>query len=80
LKNYQRQGIGKQLVKVMVERMYKDEVEKLIIWAFEENTSCKFYERIGGKGIFKKTVNMGGKELIEKGFCWTNLKQLLSKL
>lgn len=80
LKGNQRQGIGKQLVKVMVERLTKDEVEKMIIWAFEENPSCKFYEKIGGKRTLKEIVHMGGKELIEIGFSWINLKQLLSEL
>jgi ribosomal protein S18 acetylase RimI-like enzyme len=78
--SYQRQGIGKQLVKVIVEKLHRDEVEKLIIWALEENQFCKFYEKIGGKQTLKKTVNMGGRELIEIGFTWTNLKQLLSEL
>lgn len=52
----------------------------MIIWAFEENPSCKFYVKIGGREMFKKTVNIGGEELIEKGFCWINLRQLLREL
>lgn len=80
LESYQRQGIGKQLVKKMVERLNKDEVEKMIIWALEKNLSCKFYEKIGGIRTRKEIVNIGGKELVKIGFCWNNLKQLLSEL
>lgn len=80
LKSYQRQGIGKQLVKVMVEEMLRSGVNKLIIWAFEENPSCNFYEKIGGKELIARKVNICGKDLIEKGYCWTNLNQLLSEL
>lgn len=61
LERYQRQGIGKQLVKVIVDRLCRNGTEKLIIWAFEENPSCKFYVKIGGREMFKKTVNIGGK-------------------
>jgi L-amino acid N-acyltransferase YncA len=78
--NNKTQGIGKQLVKKIVEKLAKDEVEKMIIWAFEKNPSCKFYEKIGGIRIRKEIVNIGGKELVEVGFCWSNLEQLLSEL
>lgn len=80
LKNYQRQGIGRQLVKVIVERICKADVEKLIIWALEDNPYCKFYEKIGGKRTLDITVNMGGKDLNEIGFTWTNLNELVNKL
>lgn len=80
LDSNQRQGTGKQLVKKIVEKLDKDEVEKMIIWAFEKNPSCKFYEKIGGKKVRRKIVNIGGKELVEVGFCWSNLEQLLSEL
>lgn len=80
LDDFQKQGIGKQLIKVIVERLYRNNIENLIIWAFEENLSCTFYEHIGGQKTYKKNVNMGGKELLEIGYCWTNLKKLLGIL
>lgn len=80
LKNYQRQGIGRQLVKKMVERLTEDKVDKMIIWALEENQSCKFYEKIGGTRAREEIVNIGGKDLLEIGFGWSNLIQLVCDL
>lgn len=67
-------------MKKVVERLAKDEVKNMIIWAFEKNLSCKFYEKIGGKKARKEIINIGGKELVEIGFSWSNLEQLLSEL
>lgn len=80
LEDYQRQGIGSQLVRTAVERLLEEGNENLIIWALENNSSCKFYEKIGGKRIYRNIINIGGKELVEIGFGWTDLKRLLSEL
>lgn len=80
LENNQRQGIGKQLVRKMAEKLTEDKVDKMIIWALEENPSCKFYKKIGGIRTREKIVNIGGKKLLEIGFGWNNLKQLVYEL
>lgn len=80
LKDFQRKGLGKKLIKTIVERLDKNGIENLIIWAFAENPSCSFYEHINGKKVRKKTENIGGKEMIETGYGWTNIKELLYRL
>jgi GNAT superfamily N-acetyltransferase len=80
LKEFQRQGIGKKLVRVLVERMNRAKVGNLIIWAFEQNPSCAFYEHIGGQKAYESNVVVGGKELTEVGYGWTDLDELLGVL
>lgn len=80
LKDFQRKGVGKKLIKTILERLDKNGIENLIIWAFAENPSCSFYEHIDGKKVDQKKVNIGDEEMIEIGYGWTNIKELLYRL
>ncbi len=37
----------------------------MIIYCLKENPTTKFYEYLGGKLVFEKERNIGGKDLIE---------------
>ncbi len=68
LKEYQRVGIGKKLIKKYGEIFQKNKIFSYIIWVLKENDSRHFYKKMGGKLITTKTYEIGGKKL--KGLCY----------
>lgn len=68
LKSYQGRGIGKRLIKAVVNELLKQDLNSMIVWVLKDNISCNFYEKMGGKVVDSKTVDFSGKELIELAY------------
>ncbi|URZ04723.1 GNAT family N-acetyltransferase [Clostridium felsineum] len=68
LKEYQGQGIGRKLFEVVWNRLKSGGAKDMIVWAFKENTACKFYENLGGSLVDKKEAVKGGVELDEVAY------------
>jgi GNAT superfamily N-acetyltransferase len=73
LQEYQRRGIGRQLVATIVQRLHQDGFANMLIWVLAENPACAFYAVLGGKPTREKMVTIGGKELREIGYGWDRL-------
>ncbi|MBO0998912.1 GNAT family N-acetyltransferase [Bacillus sp. SD075] len=80
LKEYQRRGYGRKMVKEVIHELMKMKHKNLIIWALKDNPSCGFYRAIGGQVIAEKNVKMAGIELIEVGFGWGDIQDILLHL
>ena len=80
LNAYQRQGIGKQLIKPLAEIFNKKKYENIIIWALKENANRLFYESLGGQIVATKNISICGKELLEVGYGWSSIRDLIGKL
>jgi hypothetical protein len=46
------------------------------LWAFEDNPSRKFYERLGGKVIDKKVSKVGDIQLNELLYGWKDINDI----
>ncbi|KHD34915.1 acetyltransferase [Clostridium acetobutylicum] len=68
LKNYQRQGVGKRLFKVVADRLRSEGAENMVVWTFNENKSRGFYERLGGSLVDKKKIFKDKTELEEVAY------------
>ena len=79
LENYQRQGIGKLLVKAVAQRFLQQEVSSMLVWVLAENPFKAFYESLGGEYVSEKQTEIGGVSLIEVAYGWKNLEILLEK-
>ncbi|TKG99165.1 GNAT family N-acetyltransferase [Peribacillus simplex] len=80
LQEYQGQGLGRKMIKAVIHELMKMEHQNLIIWALKDNPSCGFYRALGGQVIAEKTVKMAGIELIEVGFVWEDIQDILLHL
>ncbi|MGG0792214.1 MULTISPECIES: GNAT family N-acetyltransferase [Bacillaceae] len=80
LKEYQRQGLGRKMIKAVIHELIEMGHKNLIIWALKDNPSCDFYNTLGGQVIAEKTVKMAGIELIEVGFGWEDIQDILLHL
>lgn len=78
LEEYQKCGIGKELIHNAVKNMVeKTNYKKMIIWTLRDNSNKKFYEKIGGEEKFEKIISIKGEELEEIGYVYKNLEKLI---
>ena len=73
LKAFQGLGYGKELV-AQVRRDFIDRgYRAMLLWVLKENPTCRFYEKLGGKRIGEKIVEVGGNTLTDVAYGWTDL-------
>lgn len=77
LKAYQGEGCGRRLVAQVARALAGAGYRALVIWALKENPACGFYQKLGGVPIGEKTIEIGGKSLVDVAFGWPDLAALL---
>ena len=77
LKAFQGIGIGRRLVQQAAMDVASRGCSTMVAWVLKDNPSCRFYERLGGQPVAEKTVEIGGKELVEVAYGWRELSELL---
>ena len=74
---YQQRGIGRSLVAACARHLIGQLGAKtLIVWVIAENPYRRFYESLGGKLVREKTMEIGGKPILEAGYGWDELDSL----
>lgn len=73
----QGRGAGRQLMRALAERFVKDGFRRPVVWALEENPWCAFYERLGGRRVAQKMIEIGGKQLSDIAYTWEDIGLLL---
>jgi ribosomal protein S18 acetylase RimI-like enzyme len=73
LKSFQRMGYGKLLVTQIAQDLASKGYHSLVIWVLKDNPACRFYERLGGRMIAEKVVEIGGKQLLDAAYVWPDL-------
>lgn len=76
LKEYQSKGYGKLLVKAVASKLRCLGAKNMLLWVLADNSTCKFYEYLGGKQGEIKTVNIGGADLVEVSYEWDDITSL----
>ena len=74
--DYLRRGIGRQLVKTAVRRLIEMGLTSMLIWVLAQNSSRQFYEALGGKYLYEKTIKIGGASLIDVAYGWLDIHTL----
>lgn len=73
LEEAQGKGIGRKLLKAVVDDLKEMKLNSMLIWALEENPACRFYERLGGNRIDTSEIEIDSQKLSEFAFGWDNL-------
>lgn len=76
LKEYQRQGIGKLLLKSIVKDLKTLKAKSMITWVFEDNPSRRFYEALGAKKFKEKLVNIRERDIKEIAYIWDDISYI----
>ena len=77
LKDYQNNGLGKSLMKVVASKLILLGAKNMVLSAFAENKACDFYEHLGGKKGNQNIVNIEGIDLIEINYEWEDINCLV---
>lgn len=74
--SYQRQGLGRKLVRAVAQRLYLLGIDSMLVWVLAENPACRFYEALGGQKVYERQINRGGVPLQEFAYGWTDTECL----
>ena len=78
LEAYQRQGIGRKLVKTIAEKLSQLGLESILVWVLADNPACQFYQALGGREIKQKQIEFDGVKLNEIAYGWIDIQVLLA--
>ncbi|MEX1338588.1 GNAT family N-acetyltransferase [Hydrogenibacillus schlegelii] len=76
LKKYQRQGIGRRLVREVAQRLLQRGFNTMLVWVLAENPCRHFYEALGGRLLRSQPITIGGKTLEEWAYGWDDIRHL----
>jgi len=76
LKAYQGQGVGKLLVKPVIDELLSLDINSMLVLVLEKNNSCHFYEALGGKRLDCIEVSIAGDKHNEMVFGWSDIRAI----
>jgi len=76
LKEIQGQGWGSRLFARMKKFLRSKGFTSLMVWVLEGNSALAFYQRMGGREIKRKEIEIGGKTYTEFALKWDSIEQL----
>lgn len=78
LQAYQGQGIGRALVRPIVQHLVDQGYTTMLIWVVAGNPACRFYEALGGKPVDTRTESIGSQAVEEIAYGYDALTPLLA--
>jgi GNAT superfamily N-acetyltransferase len=78
LQAYQGKGLGRLLIRAVVERLLGQDIGSLLVWVLAQNPSRRFYERLGGERVKERSIVLGGADLVEVAYGWRDAGVLLA--
>jgi GNAT superfamily N-acetyltransferase len=76
IESCQGQGLGRRLVAKLAEWFLSRGWQSMLLWVLGDNPSRRFYEALGGVRIKQATVAIGGTELVEIAYGWSDIAPL----
>lgn len=80
LQEYQKTGIGKQLVSSVAQYLSSFSMNSMLVWVLEANSARGFYEHLGGIKIGADLLEIGGASICEIAYGWKDIGVLLDHL
>ncbi|MDE0219163.1 MAG: GNAT family N-acetyltransferase [Spirochaetaceae bacterium] len=72
----QRQGVGRRLVAALCSWFLARGWRSMLTWVLTDNPSRNFYEALGGAEVRVETITIGGTELTEVAYGWSDIVPL----
>ncbi len=76
LQEYQGKGIGKALVKPLIDYLTKQGITSMLVFVLEENNSKFFYEALGAKLIDTVEAEISGETFNESVYGWRDIRSI----
>lgn len=78
LEEYQRQGIGRQLVRTVATKLAELSLNSMLVWVLGDNSAYKFYELLGGEKVEEQQTRRAGVALKEIAYGWRDIAVLIN--
>ena len=79
LDEYQRQGIGRQLVRTVATKLAELTLNSMLVWVLGDNSACRFYEFLGGEKVEEQQTSRAGVALKEIAYGWRDIAVLMDR-
>ena len=77
LQEHQRRGIGRRLACAVAHGLLSSGFDSMLLWMLEDNRPARrFYESLGGEQVGRKTIEIGGADLVEVSYGWRDITGL----
>src|SRR5699024_1633265 len=73
VEEYQGNGVGKKLVKPVVDELVQIGCSSMLVWVLKDNDAKYFYEKLGGQYIDTADITIAGTKLKEIAYGWPDL-------
>ena len=78
LPDWHGQGIGGRMVATFTSWLIDSGFNTMLVWVLADNPFRRFYERLGGKLVGKKEIEIGNQKLVEVAYGWNDVTALLT--
>jgi GNAT superfamily N-acetyltransferase len=75
LRAHQGKGAGRKLFLALARALRAAGYSGMALWVLAENPAVMFYERMGGRRVAQKPIEIGGVQLEETAFGWQTLDE-----
>ena len=76
---YQRQGIGRNLVKRIASQLSKSSLTSILVWVLKDNPAVEFYQALDGQNVAHKLIEVNSIEFVEVAYGWNDIQVLIAK-
>lgn len=76
LEDFQGRGLGRNLTLRLAEWFIARGIRSMRLWVLADNPACRFYEALGGRRIETKRIDIGGADLEEVAYGWTEIMNI----
>lgn len=70
LQEYQRRGIGRELIQAIVNSLQDQGYRSLMLWVLESNPAINFYKKLGGMEVDRRPIMINEQKLVEVALGW----------
>ncbi|MBL7778082.1 MAG: GNAT family N-acetyltransferase [Chitinophagales bacterium] len=80
LQQHQHKNIGRLLLTATAKYLQTSGHSSLYVWVLADNNSRTFYERLGGELFDSKEIEIGGQQMTEIAYGWSELSKLIESV
>jgi ribosomal protein S18 acetylase RimI-like enzyme len=73
--DFQGQGVGRQLLLALFQRLIRSGLYSALIWVLAANPARFFYERVGGRRVADRRLDMGRFGVPAIAYAWPDLPE-----
>lgn len=77
LDDWRDRGIGRRLMKAAASHLVEIGCRSAFCWVLRDNPSRWFYQRLGGKAVAEKDVQVAGRTVAQSAFVWDPIELLI---